>query len=218
MNESCCIMSQIYLEFVPNGLIDIKSALVQVMAWHQTIIWTSDDVVYRRIYALLDLNEWRFENITSKMVCYRYTVCCDSIPDSKIRGANIGPIWQIQMGSMLAPWTLLSGICFSVLQRILFYIHNKKLNDWETHCCINSLFWCSVKRLYLSVWHKLLTVDKRNIFCRLAFSNNENDKNFDINVFLYVSVIIGYTVEIWEWINNFTPHVILDVSTYPSWY
>ena len=29
-------MIQIYLEFVPNGLIGIKSALVQVMAWHRT--------------------------------------------------------------------------------------------------------------------------------------------------------------------------------------
>ena len=39
-----------------------------------------------------------------------------SIPDSKVHGANMGPIWGRQdpggphVGPMLAPWTLLSGI------------------------------------------------------------------------------------------------------------
>ena len=36
--------------------------------------------------------------------------CC--VPDSKVHGANIGPTWALsaQMGPMLAPWTLLSGV------------------------------------------------------------------------------------------------------------
>ena len=33
MNEKFCISIRISLQFVPNGLIDNKSALVQVMAW-----------------------------------------------------------------------------------------------------------------------------------------------------------------------------------------
>ena len=27
----------------------------------------------------------------------------------------------------------------------------------------------------------------------------------------------GCTVEVWEWINNFIPHFIMDVITYPCW-
>ena len=30
-------------------------------------------------------------------------------PDSKVHGANLGPIWGRQVGPMLASWTLLSG-------------------------------------------------------------------------------------------------------------
>ena len=36
MNEKFCISNQISLRFVPKGPIDYKSALVQVMSWHQT--------------------------------------------------------------------------------------------------------------------------------------------------------------------------------------
>ena len=36
MNEKFCILIQISLKFVPKGLIDNKTALVQVMAWCQT--------------------------------------------------------------------------------------------------------------------------------------------------------------------------------------
>ena len=35
-NENARISIQISLKFVPNGPIDNKSALVQVMAWHRT--------------------------------------------------------------------------------------------------------------------------------------------------------------------------------------
>ena len=35
-NESVWISITISLEFIPNGQIDYKSALVQVMAWHRT--------------------------------------------------------------------------------------------------------------------------------------------------------------------------------------
>ena len=39
------------------GLIDNKSALVQVMAWRQAITWTNDDPVQWRIYAALGGDE-----------------------------------------------------------------------------------------------------------------------------------------------------------------
>ena len=35
-NEKFCILIQISLKFVPKGLIDNKSALVQAMAWRRT--------------------------------------------------------------------------------------------------------------------------------------------------------------------------------------
>ena len=38
MNEKFCISIRISLKFVPNGPIDNKLPLVQVMAWH----WTDD--------------------------------------------------------------------------------------------------------------------------------------------------------------------------------
>ena len=37
---------------------DNMAALVQIMAWCQSIIWTNDGIIYWRIYALLGLNEW----------------------------------------------------------------------------------------------------------------------------------------------------------------
>ena len=27
----------------------------------------------------------------------------------------------------------------------------------------------------------------------------------------------GAAVEVWEWISNFTPHIIIDVITYQCW-
>ena len=35
MNGKFCILIQISLKIVPNGLVDNQSALVQVMAWHR---------------------------------------------------------------------------------------------------------------------------------------------------------------------------------------
>ena len=39
-----------------------------------------------------------------------------AVPDSKVHGANMGPIWadRAQVGPMLAPWTLLSGVLFTI--------------------------------------------------------------------------------------------------------
>ena len=45
--------------------------------------------------------------------------------DSKVHGANMGPIWGRQMGPMLAPWTLLSG-------KLLNY-HLKGLTNVSVH-------------------------------------------------------------------------------------
>ena len=42
-NENILILIQISLKFVPKGQFDNNPALVQIMAWQQTIIWTNDD-------------------------------------------------------------------------------------------------------------------------------------------------------------------------------
>ena len=57
MNEKFCISIQISWKFVPEGPIDNKSALVQVMAWHRTgnkPFITKADLVHQRIYAALE--------------------------------------------------------------------------------------------------------------------------------------------------------------------
>ena len=58
---------RISVKFVPEGPIDIKSALVQVIAWRtadkplpdsrQAITWTNADPVHRRIYATVGGDE-----------------------------------------------------------------------------------------------------------------------------------------------------------------
>ena len=44
-------------------------------------------------------------------------------PDSKVHGANIGPTYRPQMGSMLAPWTLLLG---EILGKSLYYVRGRR--------------------------------------------------------------------------------------------
>ena len=41
-----------------------------------------------------------------------YDACPNNLPNSKVHGANMGPTWVLsaQIGPMLAPWTLLSGL------------------------------------------------------------------------------------------------------------
>ena len=53
---------------------------------------------------------YRSRFIVCWLGCVQAGVTCPS-PDSKIHGANMGPIWVLSApdGPMLAPWTLLSG-------------------------------------------------------------------------------------------------------------
>ena len=54
MNEKLCISIKFSLKFIPEGLIDNKLALVQVMLApnrRQAITWTKADLVHQRIYA-----------------------------------------------------------------------------------------------------------------------------------------------------------------------
>ena len=60
--------------------------------------------------------------ILASVWCWLNAFCCRqllavtfaiyAIPGCKVHGANMGPIWgrQTQVGPLLAPWTLLSGI------------------------------------------------------------------------------------------------------------
>ena len=57
LNKNIKISIQFSLKFNPKGLIDNKSALVQVMAWHQAISWTNADPVHQRMYAALGVDE-----------------------------------------------------------------------------------------------------------------------------------------------------------------
>ena len=62
MNEKFWILIQISLKIVPKGLIDNKTALVQIMAWRrrnrqQAIIWTNVDPIQWRIYVTQEGDE-----------------------------------------------------------------------------------------------------------------------------------------------------------------
>ena len=55
---------------------------------------------------------WRGDGSFSVKIWQRSSInkMQQNIPDSKVHGANMGPIWGWQVGPMLAPWTLLSEI------------------------------------------------------------------------------------------------------------
>ena len=59
--------------------------------------------------ALYMTTPWRENDFL--IACSLWAPVPYSSPDSKVHGANMGPIWgrQAQVGPMLAPWTLLSG-------------------------------------------------------------------------------------------------------------
>ena len=74
------------------------SALVQIMAWRRQ----DDKPLFEPVM---------FSVLMHLCVTRIYWVKPLKCPDSKVHGANMGPIWtdRTQVGPMLAPWTLLSG-------------------------------------------------------------------------------------------------------------
>ena len=65
--------------------------------------------------------------------CYIWQYITTHIPDSKIHGANMGSgADRTQVGPMLAPWTLLSGIMLSeLLAKFLICVWNTNINMFE---------------------------------------------------------------------------------------
>ena len=57
LNENVKISIKISLKFVPKGPINNIPALVQIMAWRRPRDKPLSELVYRRIYASLGLNE-----------------------------------------------------------------------------------------------------------------------------------------------------------------
>ena len=73
-NEKCCILIRISWKFVPKGLIDNKSALVQVMAWCQTSDRPLSEPMlsqFTDIYVAL-VGRWvkRLQTMTQKFACW----------------------------------------------------------------------------------------------------------------------------------------------------
>ena len=70
-----CIFTKNLLKLVPKGPIDIKPALVQIIAWckRQAIIWTKADPIHWRIYATLGGAELTTtkpgQNVTESKTC-----------------------------------------------------------------------------------------------------------------------------------------------------
>ena len=91
---------------------DDKSTLVQVMAWHQAIIWANVDSDLCRHMVPPGHSELSPGCvIVDRGLGASHNAWCEDSPDSKFHRANMGPIWgrQDPDGPMLAPWTLLSG-------------------------------------------------------------------------------------------------------------
>ena len=65
MNEKLWISIKFSLNFIPEGLIDNKWALVQVMAWRRR--WTKADLVHRRIYAALGGDEFKDAQVSPRL-------------------------------------------------------------------------------------------------------------------------------------------------------
>ena len=57
--------------------------------------------------------------------------------------------------------------------------------------------------------------------CKPHILNSPNQRQFNyavINIWTPFPHFKGASIEIWEWISNFTPHFIGYVITYPCWY
>ena len=81
---------------------------------------------------------WAFTLLVSTR---KYSMMTISIPDSKVHGANMGPIWgrQDPGGPMLAPWTL------------LYTTYDKRTinRSWSSRMVDSNWLWCiRVEKLY----------------------------------------------------------------------
>ena len=83
----------------------------------QAIIWANDSIVYWRIYASLSIDELQW--ISHGIMCQQRSIFCNQ--DGRIRLYSLivrfmGPTWgpsgtgRTQVGPMLVPWNLLSGL------------------------------------------------------------------------------------------------------------
>ena len=91
------------------------------------------------------------------------------LPDSKVHGANMGPIWahRSQVGPMLAPWTLLSGLpaTFLTVNHIidLFNITNVSVHSIQYIFHMKNIFIQATSfhlliMIYLAWSHTLLSL------------------------------------------------------------
>ena len=83
----------------------IKHVLPTSPAGLNGTLKTGDRILeVRRVYIIC-------ENKTTMLTCYPWLLNL-MVPDSKVHVAHMGPTWVLspQVGPMLAPWTLLSGV------------------------------------------------------------------------------------------------------------
>ena len=91
-----------------------------------------------------------------------------TVPDSKLHGANMGPIWadMTQVGPMLAPWILLSGVISAVKTSFLasFVCDTKWLLPSCMHaeisgCALCYLWWLLMTALRFGQWPEIMGSD-----------------------------------------------------------
>ena len=144
LNENAWIVIEISLWFVPKGLINNMSALVQVVAWRRTCakplsnqLWLD----YRRIYASFGLNE--LKEVRWQLPFHCYSMCRNSC----ITGLRIcskedmfivrSAIWKclhnIQMGISSVWWRNVSKkIEAKWIHHQMIYLHVKLFLEHHT--------------------------------------------------------------------------------------
>ena len=73
-------------------------------------------------------------------------------PDSKVHGANTGPIWGRQVGPMLAPWTLLSGTFYISKVSLTGRYHKLQIKNPTQTPPINKQVWLPNHLIYQLYW------------------------------------------------------------------
>ena len=107
-----------------------------------------------------NLQSWSFGVLVSAVKlnqyhscwCHHQTWCWHYISDIKVHRANMGPIWgrQAQVGPMLAPWTLLSGmVALSLLSM---------QKDFNLLCNVCVQKWCKMHTTQICISQKKISM------------------------------------------------------------
>ena len=123
------------------GAISVENVILPVQGTGISIIkirWSLGHLIFIMGFPYVDKLNLSLSPLCGKMV----------FPDSKVHGANMVPTWVLSApdGPMLAPWTLLSGLCSLIF-------HCSGLQQWG--CLPGAILWpvyTKTRMLLLQTW------------------------------------------------------------------